>query len=61
MTTFERWRAQFRIIRILADQQERIELALCETVAEKLARAADRQRVESISPSLSHQVWGMQP
>lgn len=48
------WRAQWRVMRMLADEREAVERERC-------ARADDRARVAAISPTLAHQVWREEP
>jgi hypothetical protein len=47
----EQWRKQFRIIRLMADSQERVELEMC-------AAAEARQRLREISPVIANQIFG---
>lgn len=46
----ETWRREFRALRLLADQQERIELKEIEDAKRKL-------RVRAANPTLAAQIW----
>lgn len=53
MTPFNKLRQQWAIVRLMADQQERLEIEQC--------KAADaRERLRAISPTISQQVFAEQ-
>lgn len=54
MTITELWHRQYVVLRLIADQQERIEVALCR-------ESEARVRLGAIAPTLARQIWSPTP